>query len=106
MSEQKFYQVPAALADSAYINPVQYERLYKESIEQPEHFWSRHAQEFLTWSKDFEQVFDFDFAEGRANWFSGGQLNVCVNCVDRHLDQRADQVAIVWEGMTQRIARK
>jgi len=98
MSEQKFYQVPAALADSAYINPVQYERLYKESIEQPEHFWSRHAQEFLTWSKDFEQVFDFDFAEGRANWFSGGQLNVCVNCVDRHLDQRADQVAIVWEG--------
>lgn len=98
MSEQKFYQVPAALADSAYINPVHYERLYKESIEQPEHFWSRHAREFLTWSKDFEQVFDFDFAEGRANWFSGGQLNVCVNCVDRHLDQRADQVAIVWEG--------
>jgi acetyl-CoA synthetase len=98
MSEQKFYQVPAELADSAYINPVQYERLYKESIEQPEHFWSRHAQEFLTWSKDFDQVFDFDFTNGRASWFSGGQLNVCVNCVDRHLDERADQVAIVWEG--------
>ena len=98
MSEQKFYQVPAALADSAYINPVQYERLYKESVEQPELFWSRHAREFLTWSKDFDQVFDFDFTQGQASWFSGGQLNVCVNCVDRHLDQRADQVAIVWEG--------
>jgi len=98
MSEQKFYQVPAAIADSAYINPVQYARLYKESVEQPRLFWSRHAQEFLTWSKEFDQVFDFDFTEGRASWFEGGQLNVCVNCVDRHLDERADEVAIIWEG--------
>ncbi|MFX4227078.1 MAG: acetate--CoA ligase [Porticoccaceae bacterium] len=98
MSEQKFYQVPAAIADSAYINPVQYARLYKESVEQPRLFWSRHAQEFLTWSKEFDQVFDFDFTQGRASWFEGGQLNVCVNCVDRHLSERADQVAIIWEG--------
>lgn len=98
MSEQKFYQVPAAIADSAYINPVQYARLYKESVEQPRLFWSRHAQEFLTWSKEFDQVFDFDFTQGRANWFEGGQLNVCVNCVDRHLSEHADQVAIIWEG--------
>jgi acetyl-CoA synthetase len=98
MSEQKFYQVPAALADSAYINPVQYERLYRESVEQPERFWSRHAQEFLSWSKPFEQVFEGGFEDARVRWFSGGQLNVCVNCVDRHLEERADQVAIIWEG--------
>ncbi len=98
MSEQKFYQVPAALADSAYINPVQYERLYRESVEQPERFWSRHAQEFLSWIKPFEQVFEGGFEDARVRWFSGGQLNVCVNCVDRHLEERADQVAIIWEG--------
>jgi len=98
MSDQKFYPVLPEIAENAHINSARYERLYAESIEQPEIFWAKQAKEFLTWDKDFEQVVDFDFAAGKTDWFDGGQLNVCVNCVDRHLPERADQVAIIWEG--------
>ena len=98
MSDQKFYPVLPEIAESAHINNARYERLYAESIEQPEVFWERQARDFLTWDKDFDQVFDFDFSAGKASWFGGGKLNVCVNCVDRHLPERAAQVAIIWEG--------
>ena len=98
MSDAKLYPVPPAFVDNAYINPVRYERLYAESVEQPEAFWAAQAREFLRWQQDFEQVFDFDFEAGKAEWFRGGKLNVAANCIDRHLPERSEQVAIIWEG--------
>ncbi len=98
MSESKVYEVPAAFADSAHIDKAEYDRLYQQSIQDPEGFWAEQAEKFLSWSKPWQKVREFDFDTGRASWFSGGTLNVTVNCIDRHLPERADQVAIIWEG--------
>ncbi len=98
MSEHKEYPVPAELAGQAHINAAQYERLYRESVERPEIFWAAHAREFLTWETEFSAVCDADFTLGTASWFEGGRLNVTLNCIDRHLPEKASQVAIVWEG--------
>ena len=72
--------------------------MYKQSVEQPEQFWAEQAKEFLSWSKDWDQVCQSDFLKGQTAWFSGGELNVTVNCIDRHLPEKADQTAIIWEG--------
>ncbi len=98
MSEHKEYPVPAELAEQAHINAAQYERLYRESVERPEIFWAARAREFLTWETEFSAVCDADFTLGTASWFEGGRLNVTLNCIDRHLPEKASQVAIVWEG--------
>ncbi|WNO08144.1 acetate--CoA ligase [Teredinibacter sp. KSP-S5-2] len=98
MSEQHVYPVPAAVADSAHLNKEQYEAEYKRSVEDPEGFWSEKAEEFLTWDQKWNTVREFDFHKGEAKWFDGGKLNVTVNCIDRHLETRGDQTAIIWEG--------
>ncbi len=98
MSEAKLFPVPAALAKSAHINAEKYETMYQQSIEQPEVFWAEQAEAFLHWEKKWEKVREFDFVKGEASWFEGGKLNVSVNCIDRHLPQRANQTAIIWEG--------
>jgi len=98
MSDQKVYPVPEALASTAHINREKYEKMYRESVADPEGFWAQQAEEFLDWDKPWSQVRSFDFVKGEASWFSGGRLNVSVNCLDRHLATRGDQVAIIWEG--------
>ena len=73
-----------------------YDRLYKESIEQPETFWAREAEE-LAWHRKWDEVLKWDAPD--ATWFEGGKLNVCENCVDRHATgPRKNKVAIYWEG--------
>ncbi|MEZ7858723.1 MAG: acetate--CoA ligase, partial [Porticoccaceae bacterium] len=72
--------------------------MYRESIESPEKFWAQQAEEFLSWESPWQTVFDYSFERGEATWFGGGTLNVAVNCIDRHLDGRADQTALIWEG--------
>ena len=72
--------------------------MYQESIENPDKFWSDQASEFLTWNRPWSNVKSANFIEGRISWFEGGQLNACVNCVDRHLETRGEQVALIWEG--------
>jgi acetyl-CoA synthetase len=94
----KTYPVPAALASSAHIDKAHYDAMYRASVEQPEQFWSQQAEQFLTWQQRWSSVREFDFQTGDAKWFSGGKLNVSVNCIDRHLEKRGDQVAIIWEG--------
>ena len=64
----------------------------------PEQFWADQASQFLTWETPWETVCDTDISQGQASWFSGGQLNVAVNCIDRHLTARSEQTAIIWEG--------
>ena len=73
-----------------------YQRVYQESIRQPEAFWSAVAADF-TWKKRWTDVVQWDFHQARASWFLGGKLNITENCLDRHLPHRAKQVAFVWE---------
>ena len=98
MHEIKTHPVPAQLAATAHINSERYQQLYRASLEQPEQFWSEQAKTFLTWHTPWQSVVEGDFNAGEARWFSGGKLNVSVNCIDRHLEQRGDQVAFIWEG--------
>ena len=97
MSDQHIYPVPEALARAAHIDREKYEEMYQRSINDPEAFWAEQAETFLDWDQKWTQVRRYDFSKGEAEWFKGGRLNVSVNCIDRHLKARGDQVAIIWE---------
>ena len=75
---------------------AQYHQEYKRSIEDPEGFWSDIADHFV-WQKKWDRLLDWNFTEPRISWFSGAQLNITENCLDRHLKDKADQAAIIWE---------
>jgi acetyl-CoA synthetase len=94
----KTYPVPNEVADRALIDSDQYDAMYRASIDSPDSFWAEQATSFLTWSKAFTEVNKSDLAKGETSWFRDGELNASVNCIDRHLETRADQVAIIWEG--------
>lgn len=98
MSEPQLYPVSDHWSESAWINKEKYEDLYPESVESPDSFWEKQATEFLDWNVKWEQVYSADFSKGHSSWFLGGKLNVTANCIDRHLDNRGDQTAIIWEG--------
>ncbi len=100
MSEVKTYPVPAEFAAQANVTAEQYEDMYKRSVEDPAAFWGEQAESYLTWFKKWDKVLDWSFNQDdlHINWFKGGTLNVAYNCLDRHLDTRGDQVAIIWEG--------
>ena len=98
MSDVKTYPVPNDWASTAWINKDNYQHMYQQSIEQPNEFWASQASEFLMWETPWTSVSSWDFTTGEAEWFSGGTLNVSVNCIDRHLPHRANQTAIIWEG--------
>ncbi len=92
------FDIPANIASRCLINPNQYDAMYRQSIEEPDAFWSEQATAFLEWTKPWNQVSEVDMQQGRIAWFKGGELNVSVNCIDRHLPARANQTAIIWEG--------
>jgi acetyl-CoA synthetase len=73
-----------------------YQQTYKQSIESPEAFWAEIAEEFV-WRKKWSNVLKWDFHKAEVNWFIGGKLNITENCLDRHLPQRANQTALIWE---------
>ena len=99
MSSNEIYPVDEAFAKQANINLEQYDAMYKQSIEDPETFWGEKAKEFLTWFKPWDTTLDWSYkGDIYVNWFKGGQINSSYNCLDRHLEKRADQVAIIWEG--------
>ncbi|MCE9539213.1 MAG: acetyl-coenzyme A synthetase, partial [Bacteroidetes bacterium] len=74
----------------------QYEKEYKKSVENPEAFWAEQAERF-TWHKKWDNVLEWNFDEPAINWFNGGKLNITENCLDRHLEKRGDQIAIIAE---------
>ena len=80
------------------IDSETYESMYERSMNDPETFWAEQAETFIDWEKKWDKVSDVDFAKGKIAWFEGATLNVSYNCLDRHLPERADQVAIIWEG--------
>lgn len=100
MSELKVYPVKSEFADSAWINKEQYLQMYQQSIVNPEGFWREQAQQRIDWIKPFNKVRNVSFDDHNVfiRWFEDGSLNVSANCLDRHLETRGDQVAIIWEG--------
>ena len=98
MSEALVYPVPEALSKFANIDNQTYKRLYSQSIDNPEVFWTEQAQR-LDWIKPWNKVkaTSFDRSNITIKWFDGGKLNVSANCIDRHADKTPDRTAIIWE---------
>jgi acetyl-CoA synthetase len=98
MSE-KSYAVSADWAKRAWVDDAAYQKMYDRSVKDPAGFWGEMGRR-LDWIKPYTRVKNtsFDTNNVSIKWFEDGTLNVCVNCVDRHLATRADQVAIIWEG--------
>ena len=92
------FPIADAVRRAAQLSQEDYHRLYRQSIEQPDTFWAEQAKSFLDWMTTWHTVQHSDINTGAAQWFAGGQLNVSYNCIDRHLAQRADQPAFIWEG--------
>ncbi len=100
MSDAKLYPVPAEFAAKAHIDQDHYQKMYQRSVEDPEGFWAEQAEQFVTWSRPWNKVLDWSYDKNDLyiKWFEGGKLNVSYNCIDRHLADRGDQIAIIWEG--------
>lgn len=96
MSE--IYPVPSRMKARTLIDEATYSTMYQRSIADPEGFWADQASAFLSWQQPWQNVSEADIPTGNIRWFVGGQLNVSVNCIDRHLPHRAAQTAIIWEG--------
>lgn len=84
-------------ADAKISEPL-YRQMYQKSLENPEEFWAEQAKKYIDWIKPWDKVLSGNLQDNNVKWFSGAKLNVCYNCLDRHLESRADQVAIIWEG--------
>ncbi len=98
VSGEEVYPVPKHMKDRAHVNSMdEYEKMYKESIEDPEGFWSKQAEQFQ-WFKKWDKVMEYDFVDPNIKFFEGGKTNMCYNCLDRHLETKGNQVAIIWEG--------
>ena len=93
------YPVPEYFKQRAHLDAEGYEKAYRESIENPEAFWANIARrlDWFTFPNKIKDV-SFDKADLHIKWYEDGVLNACYNCVDRHLETRGDQVAIIWEG--------
>ncbi len=101
MAEKRTVYPPDELAKNAYVKSMdEYRDIYQKSIENPEKFWAEKAEQ-LDWFKKWDRVLVEDFKEGQHQWFVGGKLNVCYNCLDRHLNTwRKNKAALIWEGDT------
>src|SRR5437660_916831 len=95
----KMYPVPPAWSSTAYINQENYRTSYDQSVRDPNTYWREQASR-LDWIRPFSRVKNtsFDPKNVSIKWFEDGTLNVCANCIDRHLAKRGDQIAILWEG--------
>ena len=96
---QKKYDVPKHWASRAHIDASNYQKLYEASLQDPDKFWMEQGKR-LDWIRPYTQAGDwsYEYPDVHIRWFADGTLNVCANCVDRHLPERADQVALIWEG--------
>src|SRR5437588_603310 len=98
MSE-KTYDVSADWSKRAWVDDAKYREMYARSVSDPNGFWAEQAKR-VDWMKPFTKVENASFAPGNISikWFEDGVLNVAWNCIDRHLEKRGDQTAIIWEG--------
>ena len=93
------HDVPSDWARRAHADAAKYGSMYASSVSAPETFWAEHGKR-IDWIKPFTKVKNTSFEPGNVSikWFEDGTTNVSMNCIDRHLAKRADQVAIIWEG--------
>ena len=96
LHEERKFECPPAFAEKAHVKTLEeYEHIYKESVEQPEKYWGRVAEE-LHWFKRWDRVLEWNAPW--AKWFSGGQINLSYNCLDRHVKTwRKNKAALIWE---------
>ena len=106
MADNTFKPQPK-ISERAHISSLeQYGELYKRSINDPTEFWEEIAQR-LDWYKPWNKVREFDFVNGEIEWFAGGELNACYNCIDRHINEgHGEDIAIIWEGNDPNQSRK
>ncbi|MBX3520049.1 MAG: acetate--CoA ligase [Xanthobacteraceae bacterium] len=99
MSEDKIYAVSPDWQKRAWLDEAKYKEMYAASINDPEKFWGDEAKKRIHWMKPFTKVKNTSF-DGNVSikWFEDGKTNLSYNCIDRHLEKRGDQVAIIWEG--------
>ena len=85
--------------EKAFIsNKNEYQRIYNKSIENPDEFWTETAER-ISWFKKWDKVSDVDYSKAHIQWFEGGKLNACYNCLDRHVENgKGDDIALIWEG--------
>ncbi|MDQ0506996.1 acetate--CoA ligase [Xanthobacter agilis] len=95
----KIYDVPSAWAERAYVDDARYQAMYAASVEDPNTFWGEHGKR-IDWFQPYTKVKNTSFDPGHVSikWFEDGITNVAYNCIDRHLEARGDQPAIIWEG--------
>ena len=98
MADQ-IYPPSADFVANAKINKADYDNMYAQSINNPDHFWREHGKR-VDWIKPYSKIKDVDYSYPNVSikWFEDGQLNVSANCIDRHLEKRGEQTAIIWEG--------
>ena len=99
MTDKQVYPVSPEVAKQALLNREQYEKMYRQSVEDPDTFWGEHGKR-LEWIKPYTKVKNtsYDYNNLSIKWFEDGQLNASANCLDRHLEKRGDQTAIIFEG--------
>ena len=94
----KTYSVSEAKKKNSIISEEDFNTEYQESINNPESFWQKKAEETLDWFSNWDEVTASYLEAGEVAWFKTGKLNACFNCVDRHLENHANKTAIIWEG--------
>ena len=98
MQEELIFPVPNHIATNTLTNNEQYLKMYNESVDNPAKFWAKEGER-LDWIKKFTKIKESDFSNNVSiKWYYDGSLNVAYNCIDRHLEKRGDQTAIIWEG--------
>ena len=98
MNKEKIYNVPKDISEHSNVSESEFQVLYKQSVENPDEFWSSQAESYLDWDKKWEEVKNTNIEKGEIAWFSGGKLNASVNCIDRHLPKDKNKIAFIWEG--------
>ncbi len=98
MADERVVAVKPHIAATTHMDDETYRAMYAESINSPETFWAKQAEKYVTWFKGWERVSHADFGSGDIRWFEGGKLNASYNCLDRHLESKGDDTAIIWEG--------
>ena len=95
----RIFNPPNNVTEKSYFPSLEtYQAVYESSIKEPELFWKDQAEKHIEWISPFNQVCNSNLSTGQISWFNGGQLNVSVQCIDRHLSMQATQTAIIWEG--------
>ena len=98
MKKEKIYNPSKDILENSNVTETEFEKLYEHSINDPDSFWGTQAKTHLDWDVSWDEVQRSDLAKGEVSWFKGGKLNATVNCIDRHLKDKGEKIALIWEG--------